>query len=629
MPFYNYHSNVFVNNTQNPEMKFDDIRTSITTLYDILMSGEMIFPRLDYEYIEMLYNINLIYSNTFKSLYAKEYKDGVATKTGYNPSKIAASSTTNLAHRLEEVDDDYKMQIIHLDQIYRRLNKNMDHHKLMGYVFGDIEQEFVTNQDFTKFKFTTKAFESIFKKDPYTDGQVSPNGVMAIPYIISYVLLFRLYSRAFNFPSNFLDDVYRNSFFSDERLPQEFEKYTVDYESDISYGIVDYMLNNIFLFGTGIAPDIRNTLKDAVSAMLPDLAQIFTDIKSDVVTTDFIFSFATDFNHHLVSQSALKHLNDSYYLSLNQFWQMDTDTLNYYSMEDDRILASFITYINANLETANDLVSISLSYTSQPLFFLNSFMLTYSQFTLNFIQDYDCFALSDVKSWMSRYYTPRDNHLESILNYITDHPLYYPGELFDHGCTGCTGGVGSFGHTGYAGCTGASGGVGGTGSSCIPIPRVPGPGGYNSCLELTAFLKFRRLILSYCDSSQFYTYITKTFIPRVAKAAKEKYYIEINWYMEVDKIISFFKVLFLRHLCEIDPATGKFKLWGCFIDDFDVQVTQHIRNARMLLTPGVLQNIISIEMQSSQTYYYIFNSFMKSASMAKYLELQLKKNYSL
>ena len=628
MSFYNYQANVFVNNTQNPKLKMNDIQESVNLLYSVLMSGELVLPKLDYEYVDMLTDTSLVYQKMFTSMYTKEFEDGVAVRVGYNPSTIASSTPSNLADLLENVDDDYKSQIIQLSQIYRRLNKNIHHHKLVNYLFNDINQEFTTNQNLTKFKFTTECFEALFNKDPYTEGQILPDNVMAIPYIISYVLLFRIYSRAYNFPSNMLDDVYRNSFFADERIPSEFNKYITDYSSEISYSMADYLLSNVFQFGSELSLDIRDHLKNSISTMLPNMAQIFTDIKDDIIPPDFIFSFATDFNYHLITDTAFKHLNNDFYISLPMFWQIDPDTLNYYSMEQDKILAKFIEYINSNLETANDLGSISLSYTSNPLYFLNSFILTYSQFTLNFIQDYDCFSLNDVKSWISRYYTSSPNYITNLLSYIETHPLQYPGELFDHGCVGCTGDVGAYVDSGrgYPGCTGANPG---SGNNCVPISRVPGPGTYNKSLEITSFLKFRQIILSYCDSSSFYSFVTKIFIPKISKTVNEKYFIEIDWYMEVDKIISFFKILLMKHLSEIDPDTGKFKLWGEFIDDFDVHTIHNIQKSTMNLSSGVLQNVLSVEMQNSQTYYYIFNSFMKSASMVKYLELQLKKNYSL
>ena len=40
MSFYNYQANVFVNNTQNPKLKMNDIQESVNLLYSVLMSGE-------------------------------------------------------------------------------------------------------------------------------------------------------------------------------------------------------------------------------------------------------------------------------------------------------------------------------------------------------------------------------------------------------------------------------------------------------------------------------------------------------------------------------------------------------------------------------------------------------------
>ena len=564
-------ANTFLNTLQNPSVKLTDITSSIHQLYDILLNGSLTLPVLNDEYEEMLYNIDLSLTNLVSAFSETKIINGIPQKVGYSPVKIATSITDDPKNYLDELETEYQSSLLNLEQLYRRLNKDILHHKHLGYAFNNVEMQMTSNTDLRRFTQLTNTFNAIFRQSSYSDDIP-----FAIPYLISFMVLFRIYQRSFNFPGNVLEQLYNDDTFADSKIPDEFSQYLSDNCQSLGDSIGQYLSNNVFLFGEHISTAMSNVISTEVQNHLPVIGELFIEVQSDILSSDFIFSLMSDINYYIIADTVMYHLHDSFYKNIDDYWNIDSAALDYYSMEEDRIISGLTEFYNKNIEQANSCVTIANQFSSAQLFLLNSYALSYKQFTINLLQDseYEPFTIQNVQSWLNAFHVNNANTSANLIEYVNTHPLQYDVN--------------------------------------------------NDAFKLACFIRFREIILAFCDHDSFKNYIMTTFIKQLNKTVMTHYHIEIDWYNEIDKIITFFKTALMDHLLKDDSP-----LWGNYTAAVDQMVVDNIASSDIRITENSMENLLITDKSNYKGYYYIFNSFFKSAFLAKLLEKNMSTRYSL
>lgn len=582
-------SSTFINSLKNPNLKYDEISFNIQKLHDSLLIGSLEFPVLNIEYLELLNEDYILTCQEFQQLSYVKYTDSVPNKIGYSPVKIISSPPTN-DQRLEEIDPLFLSSNLNLNTIYRRLNRSIVDHKLLLYLFNNLELNLVYNMELSNYTFLTNSFNSIFMKSKYIDYYVTINSqnIISIPYILYYSLLCTLFSRTYNFPHNVLSYINDETLLENEVIVNDFNTYITNYHSEISEDISEYLLNNIFLFGQDVSENIKEGLINFTNELILPFSDLFEELQNVIIPGDMVQILTNDVFDNIINETVLRCMNGtvpgsnyekSFYELSPLIMDIPETVFDQVKMQEDRIFTNIIDYINDNIDKLADLNIISSQFRIEPLYFLNSFIINYSRFNINLIQDLDAFYLSDVNNWLNTFYTNDEHVISNLKDY-----LYNTNLVFDEQ--------------------------------------------YSKSLLFPSFLKFRVVINQFCDHDLFKEYIIHTFIPKIYEHIRSQYYININWYEYVDSICNFFKIIFYKHFLEVG-VDDKHKLFGNYLDEFSSLIKTFIQDSEHTITDTFITNIVNMERTKDTQFYYVFNSFFKSSITSGYLQMMLQKSYSL
>lgn len=580
MTYFSSLGSTFINTTQNPSQKYKDINKTVLNLYNNLLSGELALPILDFEYTELLDTIDLTYVTAFETLNESAFIDGKLMRVGYSPLKIAESISGDPRNILGSIDN-YQNKVVELSEIYIRLNKSFYHHKALEYLFGDLNYKFGHGTNLTKFRYLNDSFKYTFKKEDYNDSNLDKENLAVIPFILTYYLLFKLHTISFRFPQNILSTVYKNSdnFIDDEYINQFVSYFDIEKEL-ISTSLSDYIMNNVFLFGTQVAPEVKEQLQTTISDNLYKFKEIFLSNKQEIMTSDFIFTLSFELAFHVLSYNCLVKLHgpDSLYKKLTEFLHLSESDIDIFKMEEDVVLSKIQEYVKFNISDLNDLHLVSTQFVEEPLFFLNAYIAGFSQLVVDYMQnqdiDYEAVPLTKVKKWLRSFFNLKSNGKQFLYDYMNSSPLIYPNSSPDY-------------------------------------------------LKLPFFLLTREIIIKLFNHSEMKNYLMKEFIPILTKNINKKYYLQIDWYKHADQILSFLKTLLMKHLLEN-------KLLTQYIKNYDDLIKTSIPTTSFVLTPDMIDSLFNSESVLNETLFHsIFNSFFKGSAISKYLENFLNRAYSL
>ena len=233
---------IFLRNFQNSEPKYSDIFDSYTALKEILISGEMEFPKITLTALESFDNSNITFQKTYLKL-TEENSNGVAT--GFSRIRIYEETDPNIDVYLDELSDEYKNIVLQLQCIYDIANKNIDRYRLLLYLLTDISDIFVTKSQFNNFDFYNSLFRFLYKKQPEPELNIDTHyknlQLLSIPSILAYNVFRRLYSDSTDSLKNTMNEIYDNP---DSNITQR--QYLTDH-------FIDYLNSNINTIGIDIS----------------------------------------------------------------------------------------------------------------------------------------------------------------------------------------------------------------------------------------------------------------------------------------------------------------------------------------------------------------------------------------
>lgn len=573
--------NKMISTSQNIS-KFDStIKTDILKLYEDLLNGNSFIPTLDENYIELIDSVNLTLVNVFTQLNQTKIVNNIRQKVGYSPAKIATMVTQDPTQALNQIESDYRQTILQLKQIYNIVNEDFYQHKLLRYIFGALSTDYLTTTNLNNYSTTTNSFDFIFNSTiTELQSKLQP---ITIPYLLQYHFLSKLYSRSFKFPADLLSTIYQTGSFSNVQIINEFKQYFTDYNLEITSALCEYIINNIFLFGVDVDSEIETTLRNTISQCLNQFPNLVDETADSFMPSDVVYLLLYNISSCLSTNTTLYYMQntdvngDNFYDLIYDFWDITGDDVSYFDLQEDVVLASLQSLLQEKLGTLNNLHLLPMQFATNPLYFLNSYFLAFSRFSNFLVQDTETpiLDLETVQTWLNRFFKSKSDTNSKLLNYINTHPLKFTHE----------------------------------------------------CVHLPSFLIFRDLSINFCDTDEFLDYLTQTFIPTLMKSINTKYLINVDWYQYIDSFKSFFKTIFMRHLCEKD--NNKYKLFGQFTSDLETEITNILPTSQLTLTSSSLSGILATELQNEKLFYSIFHSFYKSAAIAKYTELLLQKSYSL
>lgn len=584
MTTYRSLNSVFINTTQNTVRKFNEIENVFNTLYSVMIEGKLRLPLLNAAFTNLVDGVDLINNNIQTQLSVT--KNGM--KVGYNPIKIYSSTTeTERKTSLAYIDDEYNQELWQLSKIYELLNHNINHHKLLSHLFVDDLRDYYYN-NLLRFSSLETTFNYIFKQNEYLDGDATLDNdtIISIPYLVGYNILYRLYDISFDYITRLTLYIQDNEILTDSDITDGFYTYINDYNAELSDSIAKFMYNNVYYFGNDVVNDVDASIETVIGQLLQDLPTMFSESKLEYDIIDVTYSIIQDVKHFISQMSATKWMhcsnnvsfNGGFYENMDQLFNNDDGMLDYFSMVEDKVESDIIDYLQSNQSELNELQLISKQYSENPLYFINTYMITYNRLALNMMQYRGFFTSSNVNTWLSRFQLTAGSST-FIINFMNDHPLEFSNDN-------------------------------------------------NTALKLALLLKMRRIIYLFLESDEFELWLIKKFIPTVDKTVNQNYHTIINYTDQIDKLKSFFKLLFTKHLLETDTSTNKHKFLGDYFDTLQYEIIRSITDSETLLTTENVNNLVTNELSYYNRYYNFFNSFFKSATLVRFANAVLG-SYSL
>lgn len=573
MAVYTNLASGYLNTTQNPNKKITEITTVLSQLYTLLKTGTISIPILDTTYETLIDGVDLINHAIHTSLSKTEN----GKKVGYNQIQIISSiNSTDRDINLNYISDEYNQELWQLAKIYELLDRNMFYHKLFSHIYvDDIRQYYYNNMiQFTELQPT---FFGAYKQKPYIDDDLSldSSDITIVPYFIAYDILYRLYDVSFTYLSNITTEVQENDLFSDEYILEQFASYITNYKSELSSNLATFIYRNVYGF-SNVSPVVDSAVQTQISTLLESLPSMLEDVAIECGLTDLIYTILQDAKHFINQASAMKWLHCSksgseftggFYENLDKLF--NNDMKNYFSLYEDSYDSEVLEYIRYNQDEAYDLDMISKQYNMTPLFFINTFTITFSRMALNLMQNEDLglFAATDVNTWLS-YFELTDNGSFAV-NFIKDrHPIYDDNNY--------------------------------------------------TPLQLALYLSVRQILHTFIETDTFETWLISKFIPKLDQKINKIYYSEINYVDQIDKFKTFFKTLFIRDLFELDSTTNKYKLLGNYFSELHAKFKTEVSNTEISLSSVNATNLVTTELSYYTRYYHLFNSFIKSGSVIRY-----------
>lgn len=574
---------IYLNNALYSFTKFNDILTSYNTLHSILSSGEFSFPTLNVDVNEIKDNANLLNFHTFTKL-----TNEVDNILGYSKPKIYEESNPDIDLYLDDLSDEYKNILLQLHTIYNISNKNLNHYRLLLYLLNNLNNIYVTNCNLNSFDFYNTVFRFIyFKKKLSTNVYSLPgfedNQLLAIPTLMLTQTFKQLY---YKISTNFINQT-SYDIFSDTDNPINkpnyllnlFKEYLINFKNEIAEDITKYIINNIFLFGYNVSPNIFNSIKEIISDSIIILYELLTDdLENKFDPVDYVYRIINETMNNGSYSNILTKLftNDSVLLNIDNLTNFNSDNQDKIHQYEDVLLSNIVKYITKNIGTMKQIVNIPIPFASNPIYFMNAFSLIFNKYTLDYLQSTEAFTYSDLQNWLDVILNPNNINITNIFNYINKHPISY----------------------------------------------------LDSDFQLSNFLILQEFINSFCDSELFKNFIVMQFIPRINNEIITLYKININWFQYVDKLIYFFRLKFTIDLLDtIQNGTNNlFKNVYTFLQN---TIKDKLKIYKMNFTENDIKSIFSIEYEDSTKWFNIFNSFFKNAAITKYGQNYMAESYSL
>lgn len=574
---------IYLNNALYSFTKFNDILTSYNTLHSILSSGEFSFPTLNVDVNEIKDNANLLNFHTFTKL-----TNEVDNILGYSKPKIYEESNPDIDLYLDDLSDEYKNILLQLHTIYNISNKNLNHYRLLLYLLNNLNNIYVTNCNLNSFDFYNTVFRFIyFKKKLSTNVYSLPgfedNQLLVIPTLMLTQTFKQLY---YKISTNFINQT-SYDIFSDTDNPINkpnyllnlFKEYLINFKNEIAEDITKYIINNIFLFGYNVSPNIFNSIKEIISDSIIILYELLTDdLENKFDPVDYVYRIINETMNNGSYSNILTKLftNDSILLNIDNLTNFNSDNQDKIHQYEDVLLSNIVKYITKNIGTMKQIVNIPIPFASNPIYFMNAFSLIFNKYTLDYLQSTEAFTYSDLQNWLDVILNPNNINITNIFNYINKHPISY----------------------------------------------------LESDFQLSNFLILQEFINSFCDSELFKNFIVMQFIPRINNEIITLYKININWFQYVDKLIYFFRLKFTIDLLDtIQNGTNNlFKSVYTFLQN---TIKDKLKIYKMNFTENDIKSIFSIEYEDSTKWFNIFNSFFKNAAITKYGQNYMAESYSL
>lgn len=574
---------IYLNNALYSFTKFNDILTSYNTLHSILSSGEFSFPTLNVDVNEIKDNANLLNFHTFTKL-----TNEVDNILGYSKPKIYEESNPDIDLYLDDLSDEYKNILLQLHTIYNISNKNLNHYRLLLYLLNNLNNIYVTNCNLNSFDFYNTVFRFIyFKKKLSTNVYSLPgfedNQLLAIPTLMLTQTFKQLY---YKISTNFINQT-SYDIFSDTDNPINkpnyllnlFKEYLINFKNEIAEDITKYIINNIFLFGYNVSPNIFDSIKEIISDSIIILYELLTDdLENKFDPVDYVYRIINETMNNGSYSNILTKLftNDSVLLNIDNLTNFNSDNQDKIHQYEDVLLSNIVKYITKNIGTMKQIVNIPIPFASNPIYFMNAFSLIFNKYTLDYLQSTEAFTYSDLQNWLDVILNPNNINITNIFNYINKHPISY----------------------------------------------------LDSDFQLSNFLILQEFINSFCDSELFKNFIVMQFIPRINNEIITLYKININWFQYVDKLIYFFRLKFTIDLLNtIQNGTNNlFKSVYTFLQN---TIKDKLEIYKMNFTENDIKSIFSIEYEDSTKWFNIFNSFFKNAAITKYGQNYMAESYSL
>lgn len=573
---------IFLRNFQNSEPKYLDIFDSYTALKEILISGEMEFPKITLTALESFDNSNITFQKTYLKLTEAD-SNGVAT--GFSRIKIYEETDPNIDVYLDELSDEYKNIVLQLQCIYDIANKNIDRYRLLLYLLTDISDIFVTKSQFNNFDFYNSLFRFLYKKQPEPESNIDTHyknlQLLSIPSILAYNVFRRLYSDSTDSLKNTMNEIYDDpdsDITQRQYLTDHFINYLNSNIDTIGIDISNYINNNILMFGRHTSQNVFLLLRKAVESQIPEFISLLQNIGSSLTPNDFIYRICSNTITSNCNSTALDNMlsSDSYLWNLDKYTNYNEVVHDKFYQIEDVLLSNAVTYLNKHIGEIKQIINIPIKFTAQPIFFINSFSIIFSKYALNYMQDTDIFTYADLSTWLDNTLTTSPLKLNNIQNYFLTHPLQY----------------------------------------------------YRKDLNLNTFLILQEYISNLIEHDDFKQLIMNKFIPKIKKTISQEYKIEIDWYQNVDKILYLIKLVFANDLLSALNGNSN-KLFYTVISNFDNILSKNITTAPLTLTKLEMTSAFEFERTDTTKWFNLLNSYFKNAIVSKYIQKYMSDTYSL
>lgn len=591
---------VYLNNTQLARTKYTDISNTFYFLKDILLTGEFKFPFLNNTFENLQDNVNIAYYDTYTNL----IETNAFTKelVAYDKARIYDETNLMIDFFLDLLNDEYRNVVLNLNAIYEATNKNLNHFRHILYLLNNVNQDINTNTDISTFSFYTNLFPFLFKREPLSSNSdfkvdFEESKLNVVPGIILYFLLTQLYEQNSKTVNDYMDSIYSNPsdiLMQPGVLDNWFVRYLNDNIDEISQNMMEYIKTNIFLFGKKSSPKVNLTVQSIISNHITNIKNIILNNTDTFNPYDHIYRISNYTYNYCVNHSLLKNClrSDSFFNKLDEFTFYDQDDHDHFKQIDYyEIKNSIIKYFQDNVGLIKQIVNIPIKWTSNPVFFINTLPIVFAKFSLNYMQERECFSYGKLDKWLAKCinittYDPVkkinivDNlKVNNLIDFVLKNPILYDDDSF----------------------------------------------------KFSAFFILQEYITNLINSQQFNTFLIKELIPDLNKHVSLEYKIDINWYEKVDEIMYLYKLNFTTDLLDSlnnkKTSLGKPKLFDEYCTYFRSSFPSKIIAPK--LDKETISTLFQFHKSDVNKWFYLFNSFFKNSAICQYVPKYLVNTYGI
>jgi len=479
----------YLNNTQNPAVKLEEIRNSINYIFNLIENENYTFPVITDKFKELLTNNSLFNHNLFDKLVEKVTINGKLTKIGLNTLKVKTLySEYDLSTLLEMLSSVYTQTYETIYQINKGCLGNAKIFKSLCYLINGVDINFYDN--LLKFNDNSVCFPFIFRQNKYEFDREDIEYISSFLMVYSHLLLFSLYKNTSHFYltllNNIVDDPTR------PEINESFENYLTD-NTIVINRMTSFCIDNVLSLSGTVSNNVVVELNGIMETAILKLINLFQDF--NISDQDVVSNITYDSVIQTYTWTSVKNSYSSFYEELPNILNMNK-TFQDFVIEEENSKNETIKWFTQNISELKMLEYVAYQFSLNPVFFFNAYYIIHKKFSIDLVNRTS--NNFDIQNWFNSFSYDPELHGTNLYNYLRTHQLEYD---------------------------------------------------YNN-IKLCSFVRLNIVINDFCSSDLFKNWVINDILLQMRKKLSLQYLYHIDEYKFVDDICLYFKLIFIKDILD-------------------------------------------------------------------------------